>query len=45
VSNLFYIKLIKNGRIILTAGEGRGTSSPERPCCRKLIEYLQSLSR
>ena len=45
MSNVFYIKLIKNGKIILTAGEGRGTSSPEPPCCRKLIEYLQSPSR
>jgi len=45
VSNVFYIKLIKNGKIILTAGEGRGTSSPEPACCKKLIEYLQSPSR
>ena len=45
MSNVFYIKLIKNGKIILTAGEGRSTSSPEPACCRKLIEYLQSSSR
>ena len=45
VSNVFYIKLMKNGKIILTAGEGRGTSSSELACYRKLIEYLQSPSR
>ena len=44
MSNVFYIKLRKYGKIILTAGKDRGTSSPELACCRKLIEYLQSPS-
>ena len=45
MSNVFYIKLRENGKIILTAGEGRGISPPNPACCRKLIEYLQSPSR
>ena len=44
MSNLFYIKLIKNGKIILTTGEGRGASSSEPAYCTKWIEYLQSSS-
>ena len=44
MSNVFYIKLMKNGKIILTARGGRGACSPEPACCRKLIQYLQSPS-
>ena len=45
MTNVFYKKLQKNGKIILFDGEGRGTSSLDHAGCWKLIKALESPSR
>ena len=45
MTNVFYKKLQKNGKIILFDGEGRGTSSLDFAGCWKLIKSLESPSR
>ena len=44
VTNAFYKKLQKNGKIILFNGEGRDTSSLDLAGCWKLIKALESPS-
>ena len=45
MTNTFYKKLQKNGKIILFDGEGRGTSSLDLAGRWKLIKALESPSR
>ena len=44
MTNTFYKKLQKNGKIILFDGEGRGISSLDVAGCWKLIKALESPS-
>ena len=44
VTNAFYKKFLKNGKIILFDGGGRGTSSLDLASCWKLMEDLESPS-
>ena len=45
MTNVFYKKLQKNGKIILFDGEGRGTSSLDLAGYWKWIKALESPSR
>ena len=45
VSNVFYKILEKNGKIVLSAGDNRGTSSLKLAGYGKVIGYLDSRSR
>ena len=44
MTNVFYKKLQRNGKIILFDGEGRDTSSLDLAACWKLIKALESPS-
>ena len=45
MSNVFYKKLQKNGKIVLSARDNREISSLKPAGCRKVIRYLDSWSR
>ena len=44
MSNVFYKKMPKNGKIVLSAGDNRGTFSLKTAGSRGVIGYLDSRS-